>query len=67
MTLKDLGSSKAYDEISVVTIDGISISNLPFERITNLPIRYYKRIGISEEVISELKSIADKLNLTFEE
>ena len=67
MTLKDLGSSKAYDEISVVTIDGTSISNLPFERITNLPIRYYKRIGISEEVISELKSIADKLNLTFEE
>lgn len=67
MTLKELGSSKAYDEISVITIDGISISNLPFEKITHLPIRYYKRIGISEEVISELKSIADKLNLTFEE
>lgn len=67
MTLKELGSRKAYNEISVVTIDGISISDLPFEIITDLPIRYYRRIGISEEVISELESIAKKLKLTFEE
>ena len=67
MTLKELGSTKAYNEISTITIDGTPISNLPFERLIDLPIRYYKRAGISEEVIKEIQVIANNLNLVFEE